>query len=61
MVYIYLPAAYYHLKLDATNDNLLTAGFSAVPAVFLVVFHFALPPSPVFRVFNFLQLSLHYM
>ncbi len=38
MVYIYLPAAYYHLNLDVTKDNLLAAGFSAVPAVFLVVF-----------------------
>ncbi len=28
MVYIYLPAAYYHLKLDVTKDNLLAAGFS---------------------------------
>ena len=36
MVYIYLPAAYYHLNLDVTKDNLLAAGFSAVPAVFLV-------------------------
>ncbi len=37
MVHIYLPAAYYHLKLDVTKENLLAAGFSAVPAVFLVV------------------------
>ncbi len=37
MVYIYLPAAYYHLHLDVTKGNLLAAGFSAVPAVFLVL------------------------
>ena len=36
MVYIYLPAAYYHLNLDVTKENLLAAGFSAVSAVFLV-------------------------
>ncbi len=36
MVDIYLPAAYYHLNLDVTKENLLAAGFSAVPAVFLV-------------------------
>ncbi len=36
MVYIYLPAPYYHLNLDVTKENLLAAGFSAVPAVFLV-------------------------
>ncbi len=36
MVYIYLPAAYYHLNLDVTKENLLAAGFSAVPAVLLV-------------------------
>ncbi len=36
MEYIYLPAAYYHLHLDVTKGNLLAAGFSAVPAVFLV-------------------------
>ncbi len=36
MVYIYLPAAYYHLNLDVTKDNLLAAWFSAIPAVFLV-------------------------
>ena len=35
MVYIYLPVAYYHLNLDVTKENLLAAGFSAVPAVFL--------------------------
>ncbi len=35
MVYIYLPAAYYNLNLDAKKENLLAAGFSAVPAVFL--------------------------
>ena len=33
---IYLPVAYYHLNLDVTKGNLLAAGFSAVPAVFLV-------------------------
>ncbi len=27
MVYIYLPAAYYHLNLDVTKENLLAAGF----------------------------------
>ncbi len=27
-----------HLNLDVTKENLLAAGFSAVPAVFLVVF-----------------------
>ncbi len=37
MVYIYMPAAYCHLHLDVTKANLLAAGFSAVPAVFLVV------------------------
>ena len=36
MVYIYLPLAYYQINLDVTKDNLLAAGFSAVPAVFLV-------------------------
>ncbi len=36
MVYIYLPAAYYHLTLDVTKENLLAEGFSAVPAVFHV-------------------------
>ncbi len=30
MVYIYLPAAYYHLNLDVTKENLLAAGFSDV-------------------------------
>ncbi len=44
MVYIYLPAAYDHLNLDATKDNLLAAGFSAVPAVFLVVIADTLVP-----------------
>ncbi len=39
MVHIYLPAAYYHLNLDVTKENLLAAGFSAVPAVFLVYSH----------------------
>ncbi len=38
MVYIYLPVAYYHLNLDVIKENLLAAGFSAVPEVFLVVF-----------------------
>ncbi len=37
MVYIYLPAVYYHLNLDVTIENLLAAGFSAVPVVFLVL------------------------
>ncbi len=37
MVYIYLPAVYYNLNLDVTKENLLAAGFSAVPAVFLVL------------------------
>ncbi len=37
MVYIYLPATYCHLNLDVTKANLLAAGFSAVPAVFLVL------------------------
>ncbi len=37
MVYIYLPAAYYHHHLDVTKENLLEAVFSAVPAVFLVI------------------------
>ncbi len=36
MVYEYLPAAYCHLNLDVIKGNLLAAGFSAVPAVFLV-------------------------
>ncbi len=36
MVYIYLPAPYYHLNLDVTKESLLAAGFSAVPAAFLV-------------------------
>ncbi len=39
MVYIYLPAAYYQINLDVTKENLLAAGFSAVPAVFLVPIH----------------------
>ncbi len=38
MLYIYLPADYYHLNLDVTKENLLAAGFSAVPAVLLVNF-----------------------
>ncbi len=42
MVYIYLPAAYYHLNVDVTKENLLVAGFSAVPAVFLVSYYSAL-------------------
>ncbi len=37
MVYIYLPAAYCHLILDFTKENMLAVGFSAVPAVFLVL------------------------
>ncbi len=36
MVYTYLPVPYYHLNLDVTKENLVAAGFSAVPAVFLV-------------------------
>ncbi len=40
MVYVYLPAAYHHLNLDVTKDNLLAVGFSAVPAVFLDAFLF---------------------
>ncbi len=35
-IHIYMPVAYYHLNLDVTKENLLAAGFSAVPAVFLV-------------------------
>ncbi len=57
MVYIYLPAAYYHLNLEVAKENLLTAGFSAVPAVFLVAdensqllpisdFHYYTPTKP---------------
>ncbi len=37
MVYICLPVAYYHFNLDVTEENLLAAGFSAVPAVFLAM------------------------
>ncbi len=38
MVCIYFPAVYdHHLNLDVTKENLLAAGFSAVPAVFLVI------------------------
>ena len=37
MVYIYVPAAYYHLYLGVAKENLLAAGFSAVPAGFLVL------------------------
>ncbi len=40
MAYTYLPVASYHLSLDATKGSLLPAGFSAVPAVFLVVIIF---------------------
>ncbi len=40
MVYIYLPAADYHLHLDVPKENLLAAGFSAVPVVFLVFYRF---------------------
>ncbi len=36
MVYTYLPAFDYHLYLDATKRVCWQAGFSAVPAVFLV-------------------------
>ncbi len=36
MVHISLSAAYSHLNLVVTKENLLAAGFSAVPAVFLV-------------------------
>ncbi len=43
MVYMYLSAAYYHLNLDVTKEYLLAAGFSAVPAVFLVFNLFFLP------------------
>ncbi len=42
MVYIYLPVAYQHFNLDITKENLLAAGFSAVPAVFLVSFGISL-------------------
>ncbi len=35
-VYIYLPVGYYHLNLDVIKENLLAAGFSAVPVFFLV-------------------------
>ena len=38
MAYIYFPVAYYHLNLDVTKGTLLAAGFSAVPAVFLVIY-----------------------
>ncbi len=38
MVYVYLPAVYYHLNLDVTKWTLLAEGFSAVPAVFLSFF-----------------------
>ena len=31
MIYVYLPAAYYHLNLDVAIENLLAVGFSAVP------------------------------
>ena len=37
MVYIYLPAIYYHLNLDVTKGSLLATGLTAVPVVFLVV------------------------
>ncbi len=36
MVCIYLPAFYYHLNLDIKERVCWRAGFSAVPAVFLV-------------------------
>ncbi len=32
MVYIYLPAVYYHLNLDVTKENLLAAGFFRCPS-----------------------------
>ncbi len=35
-MYIYFPAAYYRLNLYVIKENLLAAGFSAVPVVFLV-------------------------
>ena len=37
-VFAYLPAAYYHLNLDVPKENLLAAGFSAVPVVFPVIY-----------------------
>ena len=38
MIYVYLSEVYdYHLNLVATWCSLLAAGFSAVPAVFLVL------------------------
>ncbi len=40
MVYVYLPAAYYRLNLNVTKESFLAAGFSAVPAVFLVLVYF---------------------
>ncbi len=43
LVYIYFPVAYYHFNLDVTKENLLAAGFSAVPAVFLVCSQFIVP------------------
>ncbi len=36
MVYIYLQAAYYHLNVNVTKENLLAVGFSTVPMVFVV-------------------------
>ena len=33
-----MPAGYCHLNLDVTKANLLAAGFSAVPVVFLVLY-----------------------
>ncbi len=35
-IHVDLPAGYYHENLNVTNESLLAAGFSAVPAVFLV-------------------------
>ncbi len=41
MIYVYLPAIYYHLNLDVTKGSLLAVGFSTVPAVFLVYEYFS--------------------
>ncbi len=43
MVYTYLSAVYYHFNLDGKER----AGFSAVPAVFLVTLQFILPVNPM--------------
>ena len=37
MVYIYLPAVYYHLNLDVTKGTLLAAGFPLSQRSFLFV------------------------